>query len=101
MLRVFLTIVLPLLLPTAVYVAWLMATQWSAREAAGGSAQGEGVRWTALPWIWLAASGVVLLVLVLLTVEVHFGAPETGTYVPPRYEDGRIVPSHIEPRRDP
>jgi hypothetical protein len=97
MLRVLLTIVLPLLLPTAIYVAWLMAMQWSAR----GSAPGEGVRWTALPWIWLAATGVVLLVLVLLTLTVHFGEPETGTYVPPRYEDGRVVPSHIEPRRTP
>lgn len=97
MLRVFLTIVLPLLLPTAIYAAWLMAMQWSAREAV----QGEGVRWAALPWVWLAAAGVVLLVLVLVTVEVHFGEPETGTYVPPRYEDGRVVPSHIEPRRTP
>jgi len=97
MLRVLLTIVLPLLLPTAIYVAWLMAMQRSAR----GSAQGEGVRWTALPWIWLAAAGVVLLVLVLAIVTVHFGEPETGTYVPPRYEDGRVVPSHIEPRRTP
>jgi hypothetical protein len=97
MLRVFFTIVLPLLLPTAVYVAWLMTMQWSAK----GSAGGEGVSWAALPWIWLAAAGVVLLALVLVTVEVHFGEPETGTYVPPRYEDGRVVPSHIEPRRDP
>jgi Family of unknown function (DUF6111) len=105
MLRVFLTIVLPLLLPTAIYVAWLVAMQWSARgsdrESAGGAAQGEGVHWTALPWIWLAAAGVVLLVLVLLTVTVHFGEPETGTYVPPRYEGGRVVPGHIEPRRAP
>src|SRR5215211_2711013 len=98
MLRVLLTIVLPLLLPTAIYVAWLVAKQWSAGAAAEGSARGEGVPWTALPWVWLAVAGVVLLVLVLAIVTVHFGEPETGTYVPPRYEDGRVVPSHIEPK---
>lgn len=93
MLRVFLTIILPLLLPTAIYVGWLLVLQWST--------QGETVRWTALPWIWLAVAGVVLLALVLFIVTVHFGEPESGRYVPPRYEGGRVVPSQIEPRQSP
>jgi hypothetical protein len=97
MLRVFLTIVLPLLLPTAIYVAWLTVLQWSAQDVTPA----EGVHWTALPWVWLAAAGVALLVIVLVTVTVHFGEPETGTYVPPRYENGRIAPGHLEPRRSP
>ena len=89
MLRVVLTIVLPLLAPTAVYVIWLVVWRQS---------QGETWRWAALPWIWLLPAGVVLLAAVLVLVTVHFGAPETGVYVPPRYENGHIVPSHIEPR---
>src|SRR5260221_50698 len=46
MLRVLLTIVLPLLLPTAVYVAWLVAKQWSAERAmdAVGKAGVKAVR---------------------------------------------------------
>jgi hypothetical protein len=93
MLRVVLTIILPLLLPTAIYVAWVVAMQWSE--------QGEPLRWAALPWIWLAAAGALVLGVVLFAVTVHFGEPETGRYVPPRYEDGRVVPSHIEPRHSP
>ena len=92
MLRVFLTIVLPLLLPTAIYAAWLWFLHWSANA--------EPVRLAALPWVWLAAAGAVLLALVLVTVTVHFGEPGGGRYVPPRYEDGRIVPPQIEPLRD-
>ena len=92
MLRVFLTIVVPLLLPTAIYAAWVATLQWSAR--------GEPLRWTTLPWVWLAVAGVLLLGVVLVVVTVHFGESDGGTYVPPRYEDGRVVPSHIEPRRD-
>jgi len=89
MLRVLLTIVLPLLLPTAIYVGWLIVAHRVQRNGT--------VPWVELPWVWLAGAGLLLLVLVLFVVHVHFGAPETGTYVPPRWEDGRIVPSHIEP----
>jgi hypothetical protein len=89
MLRVLLTIVLPLLLPTAVYVGWLYAERWSRRDAE--------VRWAALPWLWLAGGGVLLLALVLFVVTVHFGTPQSGTYVPTRWENGRVVPGHIEP----
>ena len=93
MLRVFLTIVLPLLLPTAIYVAWLWFMHWSAN--------GEPVRLSALPLVWLAAAGVLLLAVVLVTVTVHFGDPAAGRYVPPRYEDGRLLPPQIEPLRSP
>ena len=90
MLRVIVTIVLPLLLPTALYLAWVQTAHWARR--------GEEVRWAALPWLWLAGCGVLLLALVLFVITVHFGTSEPGVYVPPRYEDGRIVPSHIEPK---
>ena len=93
MLRVFFTIVLPLLLPTAVYLAWL--------HVAHRSQQDGVVRWAALPWLWLAGAGVLLLAVVLFFVTVHFGTSRPGTYVPPRWENGHIVPSHIEPKRGP
>ena len=91
--RVFLTIVLPLALPTVLYLLWLRATH--SPEAAAG------VRWQALPWLWLVAAGVVLLATVLVTVTVHFGTPQPGVYVPPQYRGGRIVPGHIEPGAKP
>jgi hypothetical protein len=101
MLRVFLTIVLPLVLPTALYLLWMRLAHWSPRGSPPGSPEapeeGETLHWAALPWVWLAAAGAVLLALVLFVVTVHFGTSEPGTYVPPRSENGRIVPGHIEP----
>jgi hypothetical protein len=93
MLRVLLTVVLPLVLPTAIYVAWLAYVS--------RSENGEPVRLAALPVVWLALAGVVLLALVLITVNVHFGDPVSGQYVPPRYEDGRLIPPRIDPPPSP
>jgi len=93
MLRVFLTIVLPLILPTLIYLLWL--------RSVGGVPAGGAPPWRALPWVWLAGAGAVLLALVLFAVTVRFGSPQPGVYVPPRWEHGTIVPGHIEPDRRP
>ena len=90
MLRLLATIVLPLFLPTALYLAWVTLLRPARRN-------GTTV-WAALPWLWLAAVGVALLLIVLFVVTVHFGAPQEGVYVPPRWQNGHIVPGHIEPR---
>jgi Family of unknown function (DUF6111) len=91
MLREFLTLVVPLLLPTILYLLWLRTVRWS--EAGGAMA------WHKLPWVWLALTGVVLTALVLFVVTVGFGTAMPGIYVPPRFENGRIVPGHIEPTK--
>ncbi|HZK89822.1 MAG TPA: DUF6111 family protein [Stellaceae bacterium] len=93
MLREFLTLVVPLVLPTVLYLVWLRAVRWS--EAAGA------VWWRGMPWVSLAAIGVVLTALVLFVVTVHFGIATPGTYVPPRVENGHIVPGHIVPGQKP
>jgi hypothetical protein len=93
MLRVFFTIVLPLVLPTAIYLLWLRIASWSQR--------GEITGWAALPWLWLAGAGALLLALVLLVVAGHYGTSGPGTYVAPRWENGRIIPGHIEPKPNP
>jgi len=100
MLRVFFTIVLPLVLPTAFYLLWMRLAHWSSRGSPEGLEPGEAIRWAALPWVWLAAAGALLLALMLFVVTVHFGTSEPGTYVPPRWENGRIVPGHLEPARN-
>jgi hypothetical protein len=90
MIRVFFTIVLPLLLPTALYLLWI--TNF-------GSPQDNGaVAWTSLPWVWLAGAGALLLAVVLFVVTVGFGTPQEGVYVAPRYVNGNIIPGHIEPK---
>jgi hypothetical protein len=89
--RVLLTIVLPLILPTALYLIWVTTLRRQSSPDADS-------RWTALPWVWLAGAGLVLLAIVLFVVTVHFGAPQEGVYVPPRWQNGHIVPGHIEPQ---
>ena len=93
MLRVLLTVVLPLVLPTAVYVAWIAFMSRSSSR--------ERMQLGALPVVWLALAGVVLLAAVLITVNVHFGEPASGRYVPPRYEDGRVIPPYVDPLQSP
>jgi len=89
MLRIFVEILLPLLLPTAIYLLYMQIAYWSRQEGA--------VRWATLPWLWLAGAGVLLLAVMLVVVTVGFGTPQQGIYVPPRWEDGHIVPGHIAP----
>ena len=81
--RVFLTIIVPLLLPTALYVAW--------RVLAGKQINVPAV------WIWLAVSGLALASAMLVFLSVDFGEPKGGVYVPPHVsEGGAVVPGHIE-----
>jgi hypothetical protein len=87
--REILTLVVPLLLPTVLYLIWLRAARWS--ETSGR------MSWHKLPWVWLALTGVGLTALVLFVVTVGFGTTVSGVYVPPRVENGHIVPGHIEP----
>ena len=91
MVRVFLTIVLPLLVPTALYLLWV--------STLGAPHDGGAVAWNSVPWVWLAGAGAVLLVIVLLVVTVGFGTSQEGVYVAPRYVNGHIVPGHIEPAK--
>jgi hypothetical protein len=89
MLRVCLTIVLPLLLPLALYLAWIVLV--------GTPRDGGAVSWSAIPWLWLAGAGAALLAIVLFVVTVGFGTAERGVYVAPHWQNGRIVPGHIVP----
>jgi hypothetical protein len=86
MTRVFLTIILPLLLPTAIYVLW--AVGFGRAELGGGTA------WRGLPWTWLIAAGVALA-LAVVGLVVQFSGTSGGTYVAPHVENGRIVPGHF------
>jgi Family of unknown function (DUF6111) len=90
MIRALLTIVLPLLLPTGLYLLWAITMRRTAAAGIGDVLRG-------LPWPWLAGGGVVLLVGVLALVTLGFGSGDRGIYVPPHAVDGKIIPGHIEP----
>lgn len=101
-----LTYLLPLLLPTAVYMLWRL---WRAHSLAanrpmspGGHGSGtadsdRAIDWRDAPWLALALAGVALLAAVLVIgVAEHESAPSEH-YVPPRMENGRIVPGELRP----
>jgi hypothetical protein len=87
--RIFLTIVLPLVLPAALYVAW-------AASIGRAELTGTANPWRDMPWTWLLIAGAVLVVMVVIVV-VQFGGAREGTYVAPHVEKGVIVPGHVEP----
>ena len=87
MLRVVLTVVVPLLLPTALWLGWIAATR---------PADTRGGAWAVAPWPWLLAGGVMLAAATLYVVNVGFGHEEGGQYVPPSVVDGKLVPGHFE-----
>jgi len=100
--RVFLTIVLPLLTPSLLYIAWLFL------RARTASAQGDGTDASAVarlgdnvPWLTLVLSGAVLAIGVTTTLYVvqPAGDPDS-VYTPPRMEDGRILPGEMRPREE-
>jgi len=88
MTRFVLQILLPLLLPTLMFLIWSYLAR---RRTAGGPV----ARLQEGPWFWLIVAGFVLMLGGLVyTAMTGAGDPE-GVYEPPRYEDGRIVPGQI------
>jgi hypothetical protein len=89
MLRILATIILPLLLPTILYVVWLVAARRMPLASSG--------RWRTLPWPWLAGIGVLLAAAMLYIIDARIGGSAQGVYVPPQWIGGKIVPGHVEP----
>ncbi len=87
--RIFLHYIVPLLLPFVVYGVWLAL----ARRRAGPAGARD---WRDAPWTWLAIAGMGLLIMSLVGLALVSGSPPGGTYVPPQYIDGEIVPGRVE-----
>lgn len=92
MIRIFFTYVLPLTAPLLIYLGWHALARAKARKhgAAMPNLEKGGV-------FWSIVAGFVLLVASLLTLAVVGGADrDAGRYVPPRLEDGRVLPPRFE-----
>lgn len=83
MIRILLTYILPLLVPTVIYFLWL-------RFSGGGAQQRE------TPWAWLIGAGIFLAAVVLAGLALLGGTPE-GVYEPAHMEDGKLVPGRFRP----
>jgi hypothetical protein len=92
MTRILLTVLLPLLLPTLLYVLWLATARPAHQAHPAGSAERRP-----LPWPWLLAIGLGLMALLLYRAESRVSGVPDGVYVPPKYMDGQVVPGHLVP----
>ena len=93
MLRKLLTVVLPLMLPTLIYMAYAMFGRRKTAALEGAPASW----WTGAPWTWLVTGGVVLAAAVLVTVALTGGFDTSGTYHPARLIDGRVIEGETTP----
>ena len=84
MLRILLQYLLPLVLP---FLAYLIYARLAHKTGGMGDA----------PWIALAAAGVGLMAVSLVSWGILSGSDPGETYVPARFEDGRLVPGTTEP----
>ena len=93
--RTVLTIILPLIAPTLAFLVW----QWFARRKAAAEARHEPLQpWQTWPWAKLSLAGAVLTALTLSAVAMMRDNPMGARYVPPRYENGELIPGHfVEP----
>ena len=81
MLRVFYSIILPFALPFAVY--WFYQRK-------------RGVRQELYPVQTLTAAGLGLVLIFLFIFSEPDKAPADSTYVPPKFENGQIVPATLQ-----
>jgi hypothetical protein len=87
MIRIVIENILLFLLPSAMYVAYVLLTR---RSTSAGTLINDA------PLIWLFTAGAVLVIATL----VYYGSISTGgrvgqPYEPARMKDGRIEPGHM------
>lgn len=87
MIRTALTTGLLFALPFVLYFLWLGLQR--RRYAEEAIAQRSHL-------VWVAAAGFVLAVIGFVYFTDFGGASPDAVYVPPRYEDGKLVPGHFE-----
>lgn len=92
MARILFTYILPLVLPFLMYLAWNKYARAQARKNGG-----EEPSLQKGPIFWSIVAGFILLAASLVTLAITGGSsPDSGRYIPPRYEDGKIQPPRYE-----
>jgi hypothetical protein len=86
--RAFLAIVLPLALPTALYVLYMTLAR---RRPGAASAPTPPME---MPWSWLIIAGGILVIVTLLALYL-FEDSGRGQYHPAQIIDGEIKPGYF------
>lgn len=88
MLRVLLTILLPLAAPFLIYIGWIWLVR---RKTAAGVLE---IDWRETPWLWMLLIGFCLAFAGLIYLYIVQGHPAGTKLEPPALVDGVVVPSH-------
>ena len=88
--RVFITYVVPLIAPFALYFSWVVLSNRKKADQAAKRRLADG------PWFLLAFAGLALAALALMGVAYFGGEAPGGQYQAPRLEGGRIVPGYVK-----
>jgi hypothetical protein len=88
MIRVLLTVLLPLAAPFLIYLGWI----WLARRKASSGVL--IVDWRETPWPWMLLIGICWAVAGLFYLHLSQGYPAGTKLEPPALVDGVVVPSH-------
>ncbi len=89
MVRKILLQLLPFLLPFIAYGIWLLIVRWR-----GGKPPAH------TPWAPLVFSGFVLMGASLVGLALLAPEDQEGSYVPARYQDGKIIPGEVQPAEE-
>ncbi|MFP6754599.1 MAG: DUF6111 family protein [Alphaproteobacteria bacterium] len=90
--KLFLTKILPLLLPIAIYVGWLIHAHKRARAL--GTTKPRAI--IDAPWPIMLLTGLSVMIFGMVALGLFTGEKPGGIYVPPHMENGEIVPGQIE-----
>lgn len=98
MIRTVIENVLLFLLPTLLYVAWVLFQRFRS-EAAGDETGNQRAMVNVLddaPLIWLFVTGALLVIVTLTVFGTSSGGRPGQHYQPSILKDGKIQPSHID-----
>ncbi len=91
MIRILLTYVLPLLLPTLIYMAWVGYARKKHDNDDTPPALRKG------PLFWCLLAGFMLTAGGMISIALMSGdPPDSGQYLSPRLEDGKVVPPRFK-----
>lgn len=92
MARMIISYIIPLIAPLLMYLAWHAYARASARKNGG-----EEPSLQKGPIFWSIVAGFILLAATLITLALTGGnPPDSGTYIAPRIENGKIVPPRFK-----
>ena len=84
--------VLLIVVPIVSYMIWLKMSQRNKELRA----QGRLPHWREAPWTLIVLITIACVGLLLVALAIFDGADPSGTYTPPSYVDGEIVPSQVD-----